>query len=145
MMHGDLANKAGFTIAFRCVDLLVKYRDNTFTDKVLNAVIGKTKRAEVDESVREYMEYLYRNTEYNVDLVVENKDYTEDLKSLLDTMPFNRIVLVDKMSSISSRLLTGDISLYVDDDPYRRSLINNQYAISFHELIQHIKWCVFHA
>ena len=80
MMHGDLANKAGFTIAFRCVDLLVKYRDNTFTDKVLNAVIGKTKRAEVDESVREYMEYLYRNTEYNVDLVGENKDYTEDLK-----------------------------------------------------------------
>ena len=145
MMHGDLANKAGFTIAFRCVDLLVKYRDNTFTDKVLNAVIGKTKRAEVDESVREYMEYLYRNTEYNVDLVVENKDYTEDLKSLLDTMPFNRIVLVDKMSSISSRLLTGDISLYVDDDPYRRSLINNQYASSFHELSQHIKRGVFHA
>ena len=145
MMHGDLANKAGFTIAFRCVDLLVKYRDNTFTDKVLNAVIGKTKRAEIDESVREYMEYLYRNTEYNVDLVVENKDYTEDLKSLLDTMPFNRIVLVDKMSSISSRLLTGDISLYVDDDPYRRSLINSQYAISFHELSQHIKRGVFRA
>lgn len=139
MRKGDLSNQAGFTIGFRCVDFLVKYKESTFTDKVLNAFMGKTKRAEIDESVRSYMEHLYRNTEYNVDLIIEKKDYTEELKRLVDEMPFNRVVLVDKLSQISTRLLVGDLSLYVDDDDYRRSLVNSQYAISFSQLNDYIK------
>ena len=139
MKSGDLSNQAGFTIGFRCVDFLVKYKESTFTDKILNAVLGKTKRAEIDESVRSYMEYLYRNTDYNVDLIIEKKDYTEELKRLVDNMPFNRVVLVDKLSQISTRLLVGDLSLYVDDDDYRRSLVNSQYAISFSQLNDYIK------
>ena len=139
MKSGDLSNQAGFTIGFRCVDFLVKYRESTFTDKILNAVLGKTKRAEIDESVRSYMEYLYRNTDYNVDLIIEKKDYTEELKRLVDDMPFNRVVLVDKLSQISTRLLVGDLSLYVDDDDYRRSLVNSQYAISFSQLNDYIR------
>lgn len=139
MKNGDLSNQAGFTIGFRCVDFLVEYRESTFTDKVLNAILGKTKRAEVNESVRSYMEYLYRQTEYNVDLIIENKDYTEELKQLIDNMPFNRVVLIDKLSQVSTRLLTGDLSIYVDDDDYRRSLVNSQYAISFAQLNDYIK------
>ena len=139
MKSGDLSNQAGFTIGFRCVDFLVKYKESTFTDKVLNAFMGKVKRAEVDESVRSYMEHLYRNTEYNVDLIIEKKDYTEELKRLVDDMPFNRVVLVDKLSQISTRLLVGDLSLYVDDDDYRRSLVNSHYAISFSQLNDYIK------
>lgn len=139
MKSGDLSNQAGFTIGFRCVDFLVKYKESTFTDKILNAVLGKTKRAEIDETVRSYMEYLYRNTEYNVDLIIEKKDYTEELKRLVDDMPFNRVVLVDKLSQISTRLLVGDLSLYVDDDDYRRSLVNSQYAISFSQLNDYIR------
>lgn len=139
MKNGDLSNRAGYTIAFRCVDFLVKYKESTFTDKVLNAVIGKTKRAEVDETVRSYMEYLYRNTEYNVDLIIEEKDYTEDLKRLIDNMPFNRVVLINKLSQISQRLLTGDLTIYVDDDDYRRSLVNNKYAVSFEQLNNYLK------
>lgn len=139
MKSGDLSNQAGFTIGFRCVDFLVKYKESTFTDKILNAVLGKTKRAEIDESVRSYMEYLYRNTDYNVDLIIEKKDYTEELKRLVDDMPFNRVVLVDKLSQISTRLLVGDISLYVDDNDYRRSLVNSQYAISFSQLNDYIR------
>ena len=139
MKNGDLSNQAGFTIGFRCVDFLVKYKESTFTDKVLNAVLGKTKRAEIDESVRSFMEYLYRQTEYNVDLVIENKDYTEELKQLVDNLPFNRVVLIDKLSQVSTRLLTGDLSIYVDDDDYRRSLVNSQYAISFSQLNDYIK------
>lgn len=139
MKSGDLSNQAGFTIGFRCVDFLVKYRESTFTDKVLNAFMGKLKRAEIDESVRSFMEHLYRNTEYNVDLVIEKKDYTEELKRLVDDMPFNRVVLVDKLSQISTRLLVGDLTLYVDDDDYRRSLVNSQYAVSFSQLQNYIK------
>ena len=139
MRNGDLSNQAGFTIGFRCVDFLVKYKESTFTDKVLNAVFGKTKRAEIDESVRSFMEYLYRNTEYNVDLIIENKEYTEELKQLVDNLPFNRVVLIDKLSQVSQRLLVGDLSIYVDDDDYRRSLVNSQYAISFSQLNNYIK------
>lgn len=139
MKNGDLSNQSGFTIGFRCVDFLVKYKESTFTDKVLNAVFGKTKRAEIDESVRSFMEYLYRNTEYNVDLIIENKEYTEELKQLVDNLPFNRVVLIDKLSQVSQRLLVGDLSIYVDDDDYRRSLVNSQYAISFSQLNNYIK------
>lgn len=139
MKNGDLSNQAGFTIGFRCVDFLVKYKESTFTDKVLNAIMGKTKRAEIDESVRSFMEHLYRNTEYNVDLIIENKDYTEELKQLVDNLPFNRVVLIDKLSQVSTRLLVGDLSIYVDDDDYRRSLVNSQYAISFSQLNDYIK------
>lgn len=139
MKNGDLSNQAGFTIGFRCVDFLVKYKESTFTDKVLNAILGKTKRAEIDESVRSFMEHLYRNTEYNVDLIIENKEYTEELKQLVDNLPFNRVVLIDKLSQVSQRLLVGDLTIYVDDDDYRRSLVNSQYAISFSQLNDYIK------
>lgn len=139
MLHGDLANHVSYTIGFRCVDFLIKYRDTKFTDKVLNALLGKTKRAEVDVKVRDTMEFLYRNTEYNVDLVIENKDYTEELKQVIDNLPFNRVVLIDKMSQISHRLLIGDLTLYVDDDDYRRSLVNSQYAIPLSELNNHLR------
>lgn len=139
MKKGDLSNKAGFTIGFRCVDFLVVYKDSTFTDKVLNAVVGKLKRAEVDESVRSVMEHLYRNTEYNVDLIIEQKDYTADLKRIVDEMPFNRVVLIDKLSQVSQRLLVGDLALYVDNDDYRRSLVNNKYAITLAQLNEYIK------
>lgn len=139
MRNGDLSNQSGVTIGFMCVDFLVKYKESTFTDKVLNAFLGKTKRAEVNETVKNYMEYLYRHTEYNVDLIVENKDYTEELKSLVDEMPFNRVVLIDKLSQVSQRLLVGDLTLYVDDDDYRRSLVNSPYAVSFEQLNDYIK------
>lgn len=139
MIHGDLSNTSGVTIAFRCVGFLVKYKETTIKDKVLNALLGKTRRAEIDDTVREMMEHLYRNTEYNVDLVIENKDYTEDLKQLVDSMPYNRVVLIDKMTQISSRLVTGDISFYVDDDPVRRSLVNSQYAVSLDNLSRYVR------
>lgn len=139
MKRGNLANQVSYTIGFRCVDFLIKYRTSSVKDRFLNALLGKTKRAEVDSKVRSVMEYLYRQTEYNVDLVIENADYTQDLKLLIDDLPFNRVVLVDKPSQISQRLLTGDLSFYVDDDDYRRSIINSRYAFTLSELSRHLK------
>lgn len=139
MKNGDISNQAGITLAFRCIDFLIEYRDNTFKDKVLNAILGKTKRAETNDIVSSYMEHLYRNTEYNVDLIIENKDYTEELKNLLDSLPFNRIVLIDKLTQISQRLNVGDISYYIDDDPVRRGLVNSPYALSFKQLQQMLR------
>lgn len=140
MLHGDLSNTAGYTIGFRCIDFLVTYRDESITDKILNAVRGKLKRAEINETVRSLMEYLYRDTEYTVDLIVENKDYTDELKEFLEmNVPFNRVVLIDKPSQISGRLLVGDLTYYVDNDPERLSLINSRFAVTLAQLSNLLK------
>ena len=130
MKHGDISNSVRATFGFMCEDFVIKYRDNSMVDKVLNTLIGKTKRAEVNTLVTSQMEYLYRQTEYNVDLIIEEKNYTTDLKLLVDNLPFNRVVLYNKISQITSRLLTGDLSYVIDDNSYRRGLLNNRYAIS---------------
>ena len=139
MKHGDLANTIGYVIAFRCEDSLVKYKTEGVKNKILNALVGKVARAEIDPLYKSTMEYLYRQTEYVVDLVVLRENYTEEMKHLLDDLPFSRVVVVDKESQISQRLLLGDITLYVDEDDYRRSLINSQYAIPLNKLNDYIK------
>lgn len=139
MKHGDISNQVGFTIGFRCVDFFVKFRDNKLSDKVLNFVVGKTKRAVVDDSVAGFIEYIYRNTEMTVDLILEEEDNTPSLREFLEDYPFNRIVVVQRPSQITQRLLIGDLSYYVDDDDYRRSLVNNSHAITLKQLEQMIR------
>lgn len=130
MKHGDISNSVRATFGFMCENFVIKYRDNSMVDKVLNTLIGKTKRAEVDTLVTSQMEYLYRQTEYNVDLIIKEKNYTMDLKLLVDDLPFNRVVLYNKYSQITSRLLTGDLTYVVDGDMNRISLLNNSHVIN---------------
>ena len=139
MKHGDLANSIGYTIAFRCEDCLVKFKTEGVKNKILNAIIGKVSRAEIDPSYKSAMEYFYRHTEYVVDLVVLRENYTDEMKHLIEDLPFSRVVVVEKDNQISQRLLIGDITLYVDDDDYRRSLINSQYAIPLKDLNTFVK------
>ena len=123
MKHGDLANTIGKVIAFRCEDSLIRYKTEGVKNKILNAIVGKLSRAEIDPTYRSAMEYFYRHTEYVVDLVILRNNYTEEMKRVLEDLPFSRIVVIDKDTQISQRLLMGDITLYVDEDDYRRSLI----------------------
>lgn len=138
MMHGDISNYVRASFGFMCENFLIEYKDNTVKDKILNLIIGKTKRAEVNHLVRNSMEYLYRQTEYNVDLLVSEDKYSE-FKPIIDNLPFNRVVLYNKLSQISSRLLTGDLTYVVDNDDYRRSLLNSHYAITLSDLNTLIK------
>lgn len=139
MKHGDLANTVGYVIAFRCEDSLVKYKTEGVKNKILNALVGKVARAEIDPNYKSAMEFLYRHTEYVVDLVILRDNYTEEMKHLLEDLPFSRIVVVDKDSQISQRLLIGDITLYIDEDDNRRSLVNSQYAIPLNKLNNYIR------
>ncbi len=132
MMHGDLSNCVRATFGFMCENFLIKYKENTVKDKVMNFLIGKTKRAEVNPLVRSTMEYIYRQTEYNVDLLISEESYPS-LKSIIEDLPFNRVVLYNKLSQISTRLLTGDLTYVIDDDDYRRGLINSRYAVNLAE------------
>ena len=139
MKHGELSNTVGYSFGFRCEDFLIHFKETTLLDKAFNALFDKAKRAEVNEEVLSFMEYLYRNTEYTVDLVVDRENYTPELKKLLDDMPFNRVVLVDKPSQITTRLMIGDLTYYVDDSAERRSLVNSPHTRTLHELAQEIK------
>lgn len=139
MKHGDLANIVGKVIAFRCEDSLIRYKIEGVKNKILNAIIGKLSRAEIDPTYRSAMEYFYRHTEYVVDLVILRDNYTEEMKRVLEDLPFSRIAIVDKDTQISQRLLMGDITLYVDEDDYRRSLINSRYAIPLSRLNEYVR------
>ena len=139
MKHGELSNTVGYSFGFRCEDFLIHFKETTLLDKAFNALFDKAKRAEVNEEVLSFMEYLYRNTEYTVDLVVDRENYTPELKKLLDDMPFNRVVLVDKPSQITTRLMIGDLTYYVDDSAERRSLVNSPHTRTLHELAREIK------
>ena len=70
MKHGDLANTIGKVIAFRCEDSLIRYKTEGVKNKILNAIVGKLSRAEIDPAYRSAMEYFYRHTEYVVDIVI---------------------------------------------------------------------------
>lgn len=139
MLHGDISNHVKATFGFMCENFIVEYKDNKLTDKVLNALIGKTKRATINSIAVSLMEKIYRQTEYNVDLIINEKNYTSDLKGILEDLPFNRIVLYNKISQVSSRLLTGDLTYVIDDDTYRRGLINSRNALSLRDFSSMLK------
>lgn len=130
MLHGDLSNRVRATFGFMCEDFLIKYRDNTLADKFMNTLFGKTKRAEIDPLVVSSMEYTYRQTEYNVDLIVKEDSYTNGLKDIIKDLPFCRVVLYNKYSQITSRLLTGDLTYVVDNVESRMGLLNNSHVIT---------------
>ena len=130
MLHGDLSNRVRATFGFMCEDFLIKYRDNTLADKFMNTLFGKTKRAEIDPLVMSSMEYTYRQTEYNVDLIVKEDSYTNGLKDIIKDLPFCRVVLYNKYSQITSRLLTGDLTYVVDNVESRMGLLNNSHVIT---------------
>lgn len=140
MKNGDISNSVGTTIAFQCMGTLLHYQDDGITNKVLNALFGKTKRAVVNERVRAVMEYIYRSTDMTVDIVVFEDDYSKDLETyLVDNFMFSRILIAPRPSYIGSRLRTGDITYYVDDDVETRSMTNNRYAIPFDKLSSVVK------
>lgn len=139
MKHGELSNTVGYSFGFRCEDFLIHFKETTLLDKAFNALFDKAKRAEVNEEVLSFMEFLYRNTEYTVDIVIDRNNYTPQMKKLLDDMPFNRVVLVDKPSQITTRLMIGDLTYYIDDDPYRRGLVNSPHTRTLKELAREIK------
>lgn len=131
MLHGDLANSVKDTIAFRCDDFLVKYKDSGVANKLLNVLFGKSTRAFVNEEVLSVIENIYRKSECTVDLIIDSGKYDSGMKQILDNVPFGRIIEINSPAQITMRLNTGDITYYVDDNAPRRSLVNSKYAYSF--------------
>jgi phage tail-like protein len=93
----------------------------------------------LSEEYLKAMEYIYRNTEYTVDLVINEDNYTPHVASVLEDLPFNRIIKVRNEGNISARLLIGDITIYVDESTQRRGYVNSKYAVPLKELSNLIK------
>lgn len=130
MKHGDISNYVEISVAFRCEDFLVKSKTNTLANKIINNVFGEFTVYEINKDVYKVMYHIYRKTDMTVDLVIEKDNYKGRLKKLIDDLPFNRIVLVQKLTEVKQRILVGDISYYVDNNEQRRNLINNKYAVT---------------
>ena len=130
MQHGDISNQRSFVIGFRCEDSLLRYKDKSTSDKLLNIIKGKTKRAKVDEKVYSLMNYIYWNTEYTVVLVINAENYTKEAQEFLDDFPFNQVALVLKnVSEITMMLNTGELTYFVSDDILDRQQVNSKYAV----------------
>ena len=64
--------------------------------------------------------------------------YDKNTKKLLESVPYSRIVVIDKDVQVTQRLKMGDLNLYVDNNEYRRSTINSEYAIPLRDLNKYI-------
>ena len=134
MLHGDLSNQRSFVIGVRCENNLLRYKDESFTDKIANVVKGRTARAEVDPKVLSLMSYIYWNTEYTVVLIIDEKNYTEEAKKFLEDFPFNQVgTILKNISEVTMMLNTGELTYYVSDDMLDRSSVNSKYAVSVDE------------
>lgn len=130
MLHGDISNHRSFVIGFRCENSLLKYKDDTLTDKLMNTIKGKTKRAEVDQKVYSLMNYIYWNTEYTVVLVIDEENYTKEAQDFLANFPFNQVATVLKsISEVTMMLHTGELTYFVSDDILDRQSVNSKYAV----------------
>ena len=134
MLHGNISNQRSYVIGFRCVNSLLRYKDDSIGDKIANAFKGKTARAEVNEKVRSLMSYLYWNTEYTVVLIIDEKNYTEEAKKFLEDFPFNQVgTVIKNISEVTMMLNTGELTYYVSDDILDRQQVNSRYAKSVDE------------
>lgn len=131
MMHGDISNEVEDVVAFRVEDSILKFPTG------LKKVFFGTKGIKIDPDMQRLMETVYRRTPLTVDLVIENKNNTDAIRKLLeDNVAFSRVVLINSELDISGRIMSGDISWYVDSNEERRLKVNSPYAIGINELYQ---------
>ena len=135
MLHNDISNVAGVFIAFRYEDTLAISKKG-----VVNKIVSlfKDNNVDLDQNVFNSMMYIYRDTPYSCDLVIQKEHYDKNTKKLLESVPCSRVVVIDKDIQVTQRLKMGDLNLYVDNNEYRRSTINSEYAIPLRDLNKYI-------
>ncbi len=134
MKRNDISNRCAPTVGIRVEDFLVVYKNNTIFDKFANFVAGKENRAEFDQNVLWAVNYIFRHTDMTVDLIVDDNNFNEYLLRMLQTIPYGRIIPVEKPVRIAIMLNSNDIMYYVDSDPVRMSLIGHKQCITLEQL-----------
>lgn len=141
MLHGDISNRMNVTIGFRLEDTLIKVKDKKLRDRLANSFCENPyERGNFDERCLSVMSKVFRNTEYNADIVILKDNYTDAIKARLDDVPFNRVVLIQNELDITMRLKVGDLTYYVDETEETRQKVNSDYAVSLADLSRVIKY-----
>ena len=130
MKHGDISNQQNFIVAVRLEDTLLKKRGNKITG-IVDMLFHTDLSYSIDDDVLSLVQYIYRRTDYTVLLVVDKNAHIST-SDFMELFPF-AILAIDNESEISMKLLTGDITYYIDDDDYRKRNVNNKYAVSYEE------------
>lgn len=142
MLNGQLSNRQAPSFLFRVDNFLVKSQDSTLRDKVLNKIVGESRRAKIDPTVAQEIRSIFRNTDYTVGLAVMKSEwvkYPNKLKEELINLPITDIYLVIDHFDICSKLLNGEFLYYVDDNESEYSLVGHHACINLKELDQTIK------
>lgn len=120
MLHNDISNRGGKTVAIRVDNCLLKYKDEGFIDKTLNLIKGMHERAEIDYEMLRRITFLYKKTDFNVALVVA-EEYSKGIDDFLakEGIPFSELHITKKPVDIAVKLNTEEFYYYVDTDEER--------------------------
>jgi hypothetical protein len=139
MRHGDLSNVLPVVIGFRCEDSLLVPKETNKVRELVSNIFPSTREYVLNDKYTSVMDRVYRRTEYCVDIIIQKENYTDKIKSLLDDLPFNRIVTIEKDTQISSRIQVGDISYYVDENPSRREVVSSKYSFDISSIAEMVR------
>lgn len=143
MLNNNISNRKAPSILFRVEDFLVKYRETTTIDKILNKLIGKHKRAELNEEVVDAIDKLFRVTDFTVGLVCFQSDWNKlpkDLREIITLgMPVADVHLVHDNLAIEHLLQSGKYLFYVDDNLDNHTLVGWNRCFTLSQLNTVIK------
>ena len=132
MLHGDISNKQNMVMGFRVEGTLLHYREKGLKNKVLNSLLGKPQRAEIDKRVLSAIRYVFYKTDYTIALIVQESNYNRDLEYVLDkyNIPYTSVIkVVHNFSDVTDLIERGEISYYIDNREENRGLVNSMYAV----------------
>lgn len=131
MLYNDLSNKGAETIAFRVENCLLEYKEEGLMNKTLNLLKGKNERATINEEMLRRLVFLYKKTDFNIALVVDEEHYRGLEDFLIENrVPFSELVVTRKPVDIAIKLNVGDFYYYVDTDVKRMYAIGNINCLS---------------
>lgn len=138
MIHGNISNRKAPSMLFRVENFLVKYRETTTIDKVLNKIIGKERRAELNEEVCNALYMIFRATDFTVGIVCMQETWVKLPKELRDVLlvglPIADIHLIDNVYDIRLLLNSGQYSYYVDDNLDDHKIVGENKCLALADL-----------
>jgi len=138
MKNNNLSNRGAPCILIKVEDFLVEYKNKNAWDKVANLLVGKENRATLNEDVVSAMFFIFRKTDMTVDLTCDEGS-SLILKSLLEDLPFGRLLEIKKPVQIAVKLNKGEYLYYVDCDQERMSVISHRRCITLTELMNELR------
>ena len=127
---------------FRVEDFLVKHKEDTLKDKVLNKIIGANKRAVLNPKVVANIKGIFRHTDYSIGLVCFEKEwysYTDKFKAKIIDLPIRDIHIIASPLDIFYMLTSGEYTYYVDDNEEKINKVGHSHCMTLDEINYIIK------